>query len=47
MIALFSVNGGREGRLMTLVLLSVKDTRSSMPQAAQTLPGSGKTLPSL
>lgn len=45
MITLFSVNGGREDRLMTLVLLSVKDTGSSMPWAAQMT--SGKMLPSL
>lgn len=45
MIALFPVKWRREDRLITSVLLPVKDTSFSMPQAVQTT--SGKTLPSL
>lgn len=45
MIALFPVLWGREDRLMILVLPSVKDSSSSMSQAAQMT--SGKTVHSL
>lgn len=43
MTALFLVLEGGDNRLMILVLPSVKNSSSSMPQAAQMT--SGKTLP--